>query len=230
MIPLVSRLLEFVDERLDHMLEAPDMWGTGESVELQILQLLEVRVLLLEPAQADDWRSVQSDYEHFLAMQFPGAPPTTLSALLGDRQDELTARLGQFIAAQRAAHPAAPARNGDSAHQSGESTPELLADQDYSWDQHPEATLGTIYLYFAYGSHVPPGVLSAFVACHQDTGRLTEDKVRAAIAAVSKLDGGPGLGTSQLLRDFWSALSPLRPRLPPRISGGKNPERRGDRR
>ncbi len=104
MTDLASRLLEFVDDRLDHMLEAPDMWGSGESVELQILQLLEMRVLLLEPEQAEGWRSVQSDYEHFRTKQFPGAPPTTLSVLLEERPGELTTLLGQFVAAQRDVH------------------------------------------------------------------------------------------------------------------------------
>lgn len=104
MTSLASRLLDFLDERLDHMLEAPSMWGAGESVELQILQLLEVRALILAPAHAAGWRAVQPEYERFLARQFPGSPPTTLSVRLGARQDQLTAVLGQFIEAQRAAY------------------------------------------------------------------------------------------------------------------------------
>ncbi|HSK03375.1 MAG TPA: hypothetical protein VK932_19120 [Kofleriaceae bacterium] len=222
-------MLDFVDDRLDHMLEAPDMWGSGESVELQILQLLEMRVLLLEPDQEEGWRSVQTDYEHFLAKQFPGAPPTILSVLLEDRSGELTTLLGQFVAAQRDVHRPGPDQNGDSGSGYGDLTPELMLEQSrYSWDQHPEAVLGTIYLYFAYGTEVPPGVLADFVTRHQDAGLLNEDKVRAAIAAVARLDGGPGLGSSQLLRDFWNALVPLRPRLPPRAGRRKAPERRGD--
>ncbi len=230
MTDLASRLLEFVDDRLDHMLEAPAMWGSGESVELQILQLLEMRVVLLEPEQAEGWRSVQSDYEHFLAKQFPGAPPMTLSALLEERPGELTTLLGQFVAAQRDAHRPVPVRNGDSGAGYGDLTPELLLEQSrYSWDQHPEAVLGTIYLYFAYGTDVPPGVLADFVTRHQDAGLLNEDKVKAAISAVARLDGGPGLGSSQLLRDFWNALVPLRSRLPPRTAGQRTPDGRGDK-
>ena len=103
MSSFVSKLLDFIDERLVHMLDAPEMWGSGESVELQILQLLELRVLVLEPAgKPSQWRRVQADYERFLAIKFPGSPPTTLSALLGHgRQDELPALLRQFVEAQR---------------------------------------------------------------------------------------------------------------------------------
>jgi hypothetical protein len=45
MTPLGSRLLCFIDERLQHMLDAPEMWGSNESVEFQLLQLLEIRLL-----------------------------------------------------------------------------------------------------------------------------------------------------------------------------------------
>jgi hypothetical protein len=86
---------------------------------------------------------------------------------------------------------------------------------DYPWESHPEAVLGTVYLYFAYGPKPPADVLRSFVDCHQDGGRLHEGKVRDAISAVSKLDGGSGLGSSQLLDDIWTLLAPLRPRLPP---------------
>lgn len=222
MTSLDSVLLDFVDARLDHMLEAPEMWGSTESVELQILQLLEVRSLVLDPDQTDGWRSVQVDYERFLAAELPDSPPTTLAARLGNRQGELTTLLGRFVAAQRGSRRPARDRYDDLVS-------ELMSNQGkYSWDEHPEAVLGTIYLYFSYGTEVPPGVLAAFVARHQDEGRLNEEKVSAAISAVARLDGGPGLGASQLLRDFWSALAPLRPRVPPRTPTGRTPARRDD--
>jgi hypothetical protein len=111
---LASRLLDFVDERLDDMLEAPEMWGSGESVELQILQLLEIRALVLEPTPEVGWRSVQASYERYLATRFPGAPPTTLAALLGKHQDQLTTILRGFVESQRSAFPRSSSeRNAD---------------------------------------------------------------------------------------------------------------------
>lgn len=105
---LAATLLRFVDERLDHMLEAPEMWGADESVELQILQLLEIRLLIVAPPRSHDgWRHVQLDYERFLDERFPGSPPTTLTARLGaERRRELWPLLAAFVAAQRLQHQA----------------------------------------------------------------------------------------------------------------------------
>lgn len=118
MTSLGSRLLCFIDERLQHMLDAPEMWGSNESVELQILQLLEIRLLAVgAPTRPLHGREVQLDYERFLAERFPGAPPITLSALLGSqRQGELSPLLAEFVAAQLTKHSGATAaaqRNAD---------------------------------------------------------------------------------------------------------------------
>jgi hypothetical protein len=104
---LAATLLRFVDDRLDHMLEAPETWGADESVELQILQLLEIRLLVAAPPRTqDDWRQVQLDYERFLDERFPGSPPTTLTARLGaERRGELWPLLTTFVVAQRLQHP-----------------------------------------------------------------------------------------------------------------------------
>lgn len=112
-----SRLLCFVDERLDHMLDAPQMWGASESVELQILQLLEMRVVIVEPStDPPPWQSVQIDYERFITEHLPNARPATLSALLGNREGDLISLLRQFVAEQRVAHASADVlarRNAD---------------------------------------------------------------------------------------------------------------------
>ena len=105
---LAATLLRFIDDRLDHMLEAPEMWGADESVELQLLQLLEIRLLIAAPPRSQDgWRQVQADYERFLDEHFPGSPPTTLTARLGaERRRELWPLLATFVGAQRMQHQA----------------------------------------------------------------------------------------------------------------------------
>lgn len=105
---LAELLQSFIDERIDHMLEAPEMWGADESVELQLLQLLELRVLVVGTARdAQAWRSVQVDYEHFLGQRLPDTPPMTLTARLGaERRSELFGLLGTFVGEQRKVHPA----------------------------------------------------------------------------------------------------------------------------
>lgn len=99
---VVSKLIDFIDERLNHMIEAPGMWGASESVELQILQLLEIRSLVLgAPDAQSHWHHVQADYERFIAAHFPGAPPTTLTVLLDQESIKLIPLLAQFVEEQR---------------------------------------------------------------------------------------------------------------------------------
>ena len=103
---LVAKLIDFIDERLNHMIEAPSMWGSNESVELQILQLLEIRSLVLgAPDAQSHWHHVQTDYEHFIAAHFPGAPPTTLTALLDREPGKLIRLLTEFVSEQRRLQP-----------------------------------------------------------------------------------------------------------------------------
>ena len=102
----VSKLIDFIEERLNHMIEAPGMWGSSESVELQILQLLEIRSLVLgAPDVQSDWHHVQTDYERFIASRFPGAPPMTLTALLEQETNKVMPLLAQFVAEQRRVQP-----------------------------------------------------------------------------------------------------------------------------
>lgn len=109
---VASNLINFIDERLSHMLEAPRMWGSSESVELQALQLLEIRSLVLgSPDRQSRWQHVQIDYERFIAKRFPGAPPVTLTALLDQESDKVIPLLAEFVAEQLRVRPSrAPAQ------------------------------------------------------------------------------------------------------------------------
>jgi len=97
---LEQRLLGFIDRRLKSMLRAPAVWGSDEGVELQVLQLLELRLVALAPLP-DSIRDsrVQDEYVRYLATEFPGSPPETLDALLErfDRRAEFSALLGRFV-------------------------------------------------------------------------------------------------------------------------------------
>lgn len=95
----------------------------------------------------------------------------------------------------------------------------------YAWDDHPEAVLGTIYLYFS--SNCDPRAigeerLEAFVARHQDDkGTLTVSLVVTAVEAVRGMDGRSGPRPSKTLVALWDALAPARDRLPVRIVSEK---------
>jgi hypothetical protein len=135
---LAATLLRFVDDRLDHMLEAPEMWGADESVELQILQLLEIRLLIAAPTpRQDDWRQVQLAYERYLAEHLPGSPPTTLTGRLGTaRRGDLWSLLGAFVAAQRLQYPVRTAvdRNLEEI----QAIDRLLAAARAAWEAEPD--------------------------------------------------------------------------------------------
>ncbi len=104
MTPTERRVLAFIDTRLESMLRAPAVWGSDESVELQVLQLLELRLVVMAPLPAlKQDRRVQDAYEAYLLRIFPGAPPETLTSLLAGskRQAELSSLLDRFIKQQR---------------------------------------------------------------------------------------------------------------------------------
>lgn len=135
---LAATLLRFVDDRLDHMLEAPEMWGADESVELQILQLLEIRLLIVAPSRnQDDWRQVQRDYERFLDERFPGSSPTTLTARLGaERRRELWSLLAAFVVAQRAQHQVRG--SGDRNLEEIQAIDRMLSAARAAWEAEPD--------------------------------------------------------------------------------------------
>jgi hypothetical protein len=74
-------VLIFTLQRLTELLQYPAMWGAAESVELQVLQLLEVRLKLLGGV-GDDLEALKERYMAFLAREV-GGPPTLLAKRLG---------------------------------------------------------------------------------------------------------------------------------------------------
>lgn len=99
MSSLQDTILRYIDEQLDAMARAPEMWGPPHCVELQVLQLLEFRSVTLRPEmERRNPRLVLDAYDEFLARKFPGAPPSPLAILLerAGRAAELMKLLGQF--------------------------------------------------------------------------------------------------------------------------------------
>jgi len=89
-------VVRWADQRIDEMLGAPPMWGSPESVELQVLQLVELRALALQPErELAAPRRVLELYQSFLREHFPEQPPSPLHELtesldlLGAFRDQL---------------------------------------------------------------------------------------------------------------------------------------------
>lgn len=92
-------ILHYIDDQLDAIARAPEMWGPPQCVELQVLQLLEFRSVTLRPQlEKDNPRVVLDRYDEFLARRFPGAPPAPLAVLLEGmrRSSELMMILDEF--------------------------------------------------------------------------------------------------------------------------------------
>ena len=72
------------------------MWGSDEAVEMQVLQLLEMRALALGPGHpAENPREVLDRYAAFLRERFPSMAPGPLHRLA---PAELVGVLRQFCA------------------------------------------------------------------------------------------------------------------------------------
>jgi len=98
-------IVRWVEGRLDDLLAAPPMWGSPEAVEMQALQLLELRLLALRPdLDAENPRRVLDTYLAFLRERFPAQPPEPLYRLVASAADAASAEaalvgaLGEFRA------------------------------------------------------------------------------------------------------------------------------------
>jgi hypothetical protein len=86
-------MVRWIDERLSHMLEAPPMWGCPEAVELQALQLLEIRALAQDVSPELARRGgVLDAYLAYLRERFPRQPQRPLFELIGE-DDETYSKL-----------------------------------------------------------------------------------------------------------------------------------------
>jgi hypothetical protein len=77
----LAAVLALIDQRMQALLLRPDGWGTPESVELQLLLLIELRHAATG-APENEIDEVNDRYASFLARELPG-PPTSLAARLG---------------------------------------------------------------------------------------------------------------------------------------------------
>jgi hypothetical protein len=83
MSTIERRLLKFIAERIESMLRRPSVWGSNLSVEDQVLQLIEIRRLILVPANdGGGTRGLMQRYVHFIGTQIPNATPQPLSVQL----------------------------------------------------------------------------------------------------------------------------------------------------
>jgi hypothetical protein len=81
-------LVEWIDRRTREIVATPRMWGAAEAVEMQVLQLLEMRVFALRPElERENPRLVMDAYVAFLRDRFPTSAPAPLCSLVGGAPD-----------------------------------------------------------------------------------------------------------------------------------------------
>ncbi len=83
MSDLRETVVTWADRRIDEVLAAPRMWGSPEVVEMQVLQLLEIRAVALRPTQEyENPRRVLDTYLAFLRERYPAQPAQPLFQLV----------------------------------------------------------------------------------------------------------------------------------------------------
>lgn len=100
MSPAEDRLLAFVASRLESMLRRPAIWGSLLSVEERILQLLELRRVLLVPSlSANDTHHLLRSYSQFISETLDDATVEPLASQLEQRgrANEFAALMGKFV-------------------------------------------------------------------------------------------------------------------------------------
>jgi hypothetical protein len=100
MSPAEDRLLSFVASRLESMLRRPAVWGSLLSVEERIVQLLELRRVLLVPTlSANDTHQLLRSYSRFISETLDDATVEPLASQLErrGRTDEFTIIMNKFV-------------------------------------------------------------------------------------------------------------------------------------
>lgn len=98
MTSLRETLLHFIDDRMEHLLSRPGMWGPDIAVELQFLQLAEIHSTILHSQTRSEERfeRLRNAYFRFLRNRIPDAGPLLLSGLVAGDSDKLTTMLREF--------------------------------------------------------------------------------------------------------------------------------------
>jgi hypothetical protein len=100
MSPGEQRILEFISSRLESMLRRPAVWGSLLSVEERILQLLELRRVLLVPSESTNGtQRLVRTYTQFIARTLDNATAEPLAIQLErrGRSGEFASVMARFI-------------------------------------------------------------------------------------------------------------------------------------
>lgn len=95
----LRQLIGRIDDRLRSLVTKPGLWGPPEAVELQVLQLLEIRALSHEPSlPRGEEKWIQAQWIRMIGREYPQALPGLLATWLvaAGRHAELYAVLDRL--------------------------------------------------------------------------------------------------------------------------------------
>lgn len=93
---LRGAILGWIEERTNDLLETPRAWGSDEAVEMQVLLLLELRALVLQPErELESPRRILDTYLAYLNKTYPRKPNRPLFQIV--EEDELGHNLGREL-------------------------------------------------------------------------------------------------------------------------------------
>lgn len=108
MLNMQELLLHYIDECIGSMRRAPETWGSPECLELQALQLMELRSLAVRPITFQrNHRETMRVYHGFLSRVLDSDPTFLLSSGLAQRGrlDELPKLIGELYSEVKARLP-----------------------------------------------------------------------------------------------------------------------------
>ncbi|MEZ4298913.1 MAG: hypothetical protein R3B70_28445 [Polyangiaceae bacterium] len=93
---LRGALLGWIEERTNDLLDTPRAWGSNEAVEMQVLLLLELRALVLQPErELENPRRILDTYIAYLNRTYPKQPNRPLFQIV--EEDDLGRNLGREL-------------------------------------------------------------------------------------------------------------------------------------
>ena len=104
---IARKTLDYISTRLESMLRRPAVWGTNESVEDQVLQLLEIRRLLVDASCSDitvrqDLMRRYVDFISTITIPYPQSLSVRLRHC--GRESEFCTILKQFVNLELTTH------------------------------------------------------------------------------------------------------------------------------
>jgi len=94
-------IVAYLDSTLDTMVERPALWGALPCVELQVLRLLEVRLIAVRRGSMEETNEVAREWRAFLSKMFSNWSGGGLLTCVEGDEAAFASKLSEFCKAER---------------------------------------------------------------------------------------------------------------------------------